>query len=91
MSAEAFSTGMFIPVKYPVKKKKKKVLCCRVSSSPVEWNQWELHAELGEGGHSVVVTKSQNVFVVSDKRASWNRFIVHPCFNCAWLQSCGLN
>ncbi|TNM99774.1 hypothetical protein fugu_012807 [Takifugu bimaculatus] len=36
----------------------------RVSSSPVEWNQWELHAELGEGGHSVVVTKSQNVFVV---------------------------
>lgn len=89
MSAEAFSTGMFIPVKYPVKKKK--VLCCRVSSSPVEWNQWELHAELGEGGHSVVVTKSQNVFVVSDKRASWNRFIVHPCFNCAWLQSCGLN
>lgn len=33
----------------------------------MEWKQWELHAELGEGGHSVVVTKSQNAFAVSDK------------------------
>lgn len=34
-------------------------------SSPVERKQWELHAELGEEGHSVAVAKSQNAFVVS--------------------------
>lgn len=42
-------------------------LCCRVSSSPVECNQWELQAELADGCHNVLVTKSQNVFIVSVK------------------------
>ncbi|CAF96641.1 unnamed protein product, partial [Tetraodon nigroviridis] len=36
----------------------------RVSSSPVECNQWELQAELADGCHTVLVTKSQNVFIV---------------------------
>uniref|UniRef100_A0A8C4I6W5 Propionyl-CoA carboxylase alpha chain, mitochondrial n=1 Tax=Dicentrarchus labrax TaxID=13489 RepID=A0A8C4I6W5_DICLA len=36
----------------------------RVPSSPIECNHWELCVELGEGHHSMEVTKSGNVYTV---------------------------
>ncbi|XP_063730901.1 LOW QUALITY PROTEIN: propionyl-CoA carboxylase alpha chain, mitochondrial [Eleginops maclovinus] len=36
----------------------------RVSNAPVELSRWELVVELEEGSHSVVVTKSGNVYTV---------------------------
>lgn len=40
-------------------------VCCRVSSTPVKCNRWELCGELGDGLHSMEVTKSGNVYTVS--------------------------
>lgn len=40
------------------------LLCSRLSSTPVEGNQWELQAELEDGCYSLLVTKSHNTFTV---------------------------
>lgn len=46
---------------------------CRVSSSPMDCNHWELCVELEEGRHNVEVTKSGNVYTVSIRWPSVNK------------------